>query len=201
MSNGDLDIEGTAERVYREIGAEPTTALSPMKIARHVLGDGAVRLVPATALPGVGSLARVRGQWLVFLREDAPLHAQRFVLCHELAHRLLGPSATEHQCDALAAALLLPREAFLRALRQHRWRLAPMARVFCATESCVALRAGEVTTKPLALVTPRSVRIRGAAFAWPSAAELQALPETAKLPGIRRVSLQDDRARRVLRAG
>jgi len=199
MNNGEPDFDATAERIYREIGVPLTEPVAPFRIAQHLLGDGAVRLVPATALPGVGAIARVRDRWLVFLREDAPLQAKRFVLCHELAHKLLGVSATEADCDALAAALLVPRPAFLLSLRTHGERLRPLAHAFGTTESCVALRLGETTKRSLALVTPRSVRTRGAGFASHAPEDLRALADRPQSPGIRRVRLGDDRARRMLR--
>lgn len=99
--------------------------------------------------------------------------------------------------DALAAALLAPRQQFLRALGEDGYRLPILARRFETTESCVALRAGEVTGEPMALVAPRSVRVRGAEWTWPTERELR----RGSLPGVRKVSLRTERPRFVLRAG
>ncbi|UOF77359.1 metallopeptidase [Caudoviricetes sp.] len=199
MEQGAFDFEAAAARVLADLGVSSDQPTPPLELATRLLGAGSVKLVPATALPGVGAIARVRDRWLVFLREDAPLPAKRFVLCHELAHKLLGAAATEVECDALAAALLVPRAALMHAVKEDGERLRLLAKRFGASESCIALRIGEVTERPLALVAPRTVRTRGSGYTWPPFDQLRDLATKSHIPGLKKVRLTDDSARQMLR--
>jgi hypothetical protein len=193
LINGE--IEATAQRLLREAGLPVTERPNPDQLARRLLGSP-VRLVPPHVLRREAALARVSGQWWVFLRSDLAGERRAFALLHEVAHWAIGATAAEDRCDALAAAMLAPRPAFLQALERHG-SLQTLARAFATTESCVALRLGEATGRPLALVTPSSVRLRGAAYSWPSERDLRS--RTA-LPGIKRARLRDDRTRAILTA-
>lgn len=183
-------IEETAEKLYKEAGFEARAGVPLYAMVERLLGADAVRLVPASALPGNGALARVGAQWRVFLRRDAPETAKRFVLLHELSHWALGADATEQECDALAGAMLAPRRAFLDALGSSQRRFTALAKRFGATESCVVLRFGETTGTPLALIAPATVRVRGASFAWPDEARIREIAALPK-PGLRKTMLRD----------
>jgi hypothetical protein len=198
MHTGD-EIEELAERVKLENGFEDGAQVTPDELVERVLGPGAIRFVPRRALPGFGAAARVAGRWSVFIVEDAPAVVRRFVLLHELSHVLLGRTATERECDALAAALLVPKRALLRAVGERGARLSSLARVFGATESCIGLRLGEVTHQPTALVAPASVRIRGSSYPWPPEADLRRAAEGRATPGLRKARLRDDATRSLLR--
>lgn len=189
-----------SEDIYRAAGLACDEPAPPTVLVEKVLGPNSIRLVPRHALPGFGAAARVGAIWRIYLVESAPDTVRRFVTLHELSHVVLGSAASEQQCDALAAALLAPRPAFLRALRARGARLPALARVFGTTQSCVGLRLGEVTEQPTALVDARSVRIRGAEYSWPSESQLRALAAGSRLPGLKKARLSDDRTRAVLRA-
>ena len=192
------DIEGTAQSLYRKAGLEPSDIVSPLTLVTSLLGPNTVRLVHAAALPGGAALARVGQEWRIYVRQFLPPQQKRFVLLHELAHWALGVTAEEATCDALAAALLLPRPAFLQVLRRQGHRLPALAEKFGTTESCVALRIAETTDEPTALVTPRSVRVRGAEFGWPTEGELRQIAR-GSTPGIRKAVLRDDPRRTLLK--
>ncbi len=198
MLTGD-EIEELAERVHRENRFDHDVPPQPAELVERVLGPGAIRLVPRRALPGFGAAARVSGRWSVFIVEDSPVVVRRFVLLHELAHVLLGRTATERECDALAAALLVPKRALLRAIGDRGARLPSLARVFGASESCIGLRLGEVTNQPTALVAPASVRIRGSTYPWPPEADIRRVAEGPATPGLRKAKLRDDATRSLLR--
>jgi hypothetical protein len=193
------DIERLAADLIGRSRLDGTAPISPLTLAEKLLGPGAIRRVPPRCLPAGAALVRVHGDWRIYLASDLPPKPLRFAVCHELAHWALGDAATgselERLCDALAAALLAPREAFLRVLRDTGPRLPALARRFETTETCVALRLGETTGAPLALVAPSVVRVRGAGFAWPSEREIRALAQRARLPGLRKARLRDDPAR------
>jgi hypothetical protein len=194
------DVEAAAQLAYSDAGFSSSKQAPPIALAERLLGEGSVRLVPRHALPGDGAVARVGDRWGIYVVEQAPDAVRRFIVLHELSHVLLGRGASEQDCNSLAAALLMPRDAFLAALKDHGTRLPRLARSFGATESCVGLRFGEVTERPTALVSPSAVKIRGAAYLWPNEASLRALAESPKTPGLKRARLRDDTTRAVLRA-
>jgi hypothetical protein len=76
-------------------------------------------------------------------------------LAHELAHHActlfgLPTPHDERFVVAVASALVVPRDAYLRALR-HGVSLADRAARFGVQETCVALREGETTGRPVAV--------------------------------------------------
>lgn len=194
------ELEGVALALYRRAGLEPDTPADPVELAERLLGEGCVRLVHSGALPGTAALARVVGCWRVYVRSRASAERQRFAVLHELGHYALGLSAREADCDAVAAALLLPYPAFRRAAIELGADWSALAARFDCSESAVALRWGEVVGDPLALVAPLTVRVRGLPWGWPqhdhAIRELAAAPR----PGLASTRLRDDQRRMVLRA-
>ncbi len=196
MLTGDFD--GTAEALYKFAGFATSQQPPLLSLVERLIGDGAVRTVPAEALRSDGALARIGTGWRIYLRADVPPIRKRFVLLHELSHWALGPEASEEVCDRLAGALLLPRCAFLREL--ERRRTCCLAGCFGTSESCAWLRYGEATGNPLALVTPTSIRLRGATYLWPAESIMRELAGSRRAPGIRKLRLGDDATRAVLRS-
>ncbi len=192
------DIEAVAETLYRAAGFSPDEQASPLVLAERLLGDGAVRTAPAEAMASRGALVRVGTSWRIYLNAQCDPRRKRFVLLHELAHWAL-PDATEEQCDRVAGALLMPSRLFLQGFACRP--PSALADCFGASESCVWLRVGEATGRPLALVTPSSVRLRGAGYAWPPEEAIRALARYPTKPGLRRARLKDSPDRAVLHAG
>jgi hypothetical protein len=161
------DLEGEAEAVYRRLGLDASDPADPVAIAEGLLGRDSVRSVRASALPGAATLVVVNGQTRIYVREK--LSSERFahLVGHEVAHFVLGPDATEQDCDYLGAAIIAPRPAMMLALRHVGRDWSELARIFGSTQTLAALRASEATGEPLALVAPRRVRVRGDAWAWP----------------------------------
>lgn len=190
------DIEAVAGTLYRAAGFSLDVQAPPLQIAERLLGDGAIRTAPGESMASRGALVRIGSAWRVYLNADCDAQQKRFVLMHELSHWAL-PDADEEACDRLAAALLLPRPAFLAAVARHGVRLPSLARRFGTTQSCAALRLGEATASPVALVTPLAVRKRGATHGWPPDAALRA---DARLPGLRQCRLSDATHRSMIRA-
>jgi hypothetical protein len=194
-------MEREAARLYALAGLEIGRSAPPAGLARRLLGTSAVRVVPASALPAGGAIARVGSSWRIYLREGIPGRQARFTVVHELSHWALGPGASEEDCDALAARLLAPRPAFERALRQTGASYTRLARWFGCTETFAALRYGEVTDEPLVVVAPANVRIRGRSYSWPSEPTLRELARAPRLHGVRKARLRDDPVRVAMRAG
>lgn len=199
------DLEGLAEAAYREAGAAPDEAESPATIARALLGRDAVEVVPAGALRrSAASLVRVADQWRIYLRRGEP-SVMRFAVAHELAHWLLrraGLAGTEDEetaADYLGAALVAPRRAFLAALRALGRDLPELADAFVTTESLAALRFGETTLTPMALVRPGLVRVRSQLeFVWPEEETIRRWASGKPPTGLAKTRLTDDPRRVVL---
>ena len=201
------DIEGAAEAMYRAAGLDPREGASPLALAHGLLGPGSVQSVHAASLPGDGALVWERGEAQIHVRAKLSPQRRRWAICHELAEWCLTLARYESDdreqiSDALAAALLAPRQHFLRVLRADGRRLPALARRLVTTESFVALRLGETTDEPLALIAPsRPVRVRGAEFRWPSEEQIRAMAAGRPLlPGLARTRLRDDPRRVVLSA-
>lgn len=197
-------LELEAERLYRAAGRDPAAAATPLDLITTLLGPDALRWADGEWIRGGGALARVRGEWRVYLSRKYPLRNLRFVALHELAHWAM-PGASEDDCDALAARLLAPRLAFERAIAETvRPRSSParvysdLGKWFLCTDSFAAMRYAEVTTEPLALISLERVRVRGA---WSLPAEPRALRAlaAAPIPGVRRARLRDDATRMIMR--
>jgi hypothetical protein len=161
------DLEGEADAVYRLLGLDTSDPVDPVVIAEGLLGVDCVRAVRASALPGAAALVVVNGQRRIYVREKLPDARKAHLIGHEIAHHLLGPGASESACDYLGAAILAPRRAITLALRCVGMDWAELARIFGSTQTLVALRVSEVDGRPLALVAPSRVRVRGEPWAWP----------------------------------
>ncbi len=198
------NYENEAEVLYRSAGFDPDEPAKMLELARRLLGKQNVEGVHARGLGQAhAALVTINGERRIYFRRCLPPVLVRFALAHELAHWALGLDSStaenEAACDSLAACLIAPRRAFQTALRETGLRYPKLAQWFAATESCMALRVGEVTEAPLALITPKSVRVRGADFGWPSESNLRILARTGPLPGVRKAVLRDDRRRVALR--
>lgn len=198
----DSEIEGMAEDALRGARLTATEQPDPVRLARRVVGS--VVQLPANGLPRAAFLARFNGKMHVCVRGEFPPRALAWSLCHEVAEALLqrrpyrGPDL-EAVADRLAAALRAPRLFAERACRARGPRWSQLAIDFGSTESCAALRYGEVTSAPLALLTSGAARYRGDWFEdAPSEAELRS---ARPLKGLVKAALRDDPSRAVFRAG
>lgn len=193
------DIEGEALALYQSAGLDPSEPARPSALAQAILGPAAIVTVHAASMRGHAALVRVRDQWRIYVRRSLPVEHGRFGVAHELAEWHLRRTGytepdVEDVADQLAAALIAPRPAWRRV--GGDWARA--AATLRTTESLVALRHGEVTGEPLALVA-RRLRVRGEPYAWPSEATLQAVAAGRKVVAdLHRRQLEDDRQRAVV---
>lgn len=155
----------------------------------------------------LAALARAHGLTLV----PSPLHGThgstdgrtirydgtRGALAHELAHVAMHRCGLPFPHDerfaaAVAVRLLVPAGAYRRALRAGLDRAA-LAAAFRVRETCAALRLGEVTSEPVAIVTPTHVHARGE-WDWPAADVLRRMVRH-RAAWLRVEPLGDDRRR------
>ncbi len=195
------DIESEAEAILVDEGFPLDEPPDVEKLAWCALG--AQNVVEARGLPVPGRFLPDSGR--LELRPGLTRKARRWLLAHELSERHLlrrsyAPDEIEQLADAVAAALIAPKQAVRTALRSFGRHLPNLALVLGTTQSIAALRLGEVTGSPLALVTPRHVHVRGEEFGWPSERAVRALASGAVPEELVRLEVTDAARRCVLRA-
>lgn len=198
----DLDVEHEARRLYEEADADTCSPPGPLRLARKLGLE--VRRFQGCAAGGDAALVRLHGRPIVFVRRKLSPERLDFAVAHELAEWHLARVGyreidVEDVADAMAGALVAPRDAYRAALREHGATFAPLAADFRTTETCVALRLGEVTGRSLVLLGPR-VRVRGDEFAWPPLDELRRVARAGGAPGVEARKLGDDSRRVILLA-
>lgn len=193
------DIEGTAEALLRAHGFPLDEPPDVEKLAWCALGASNVQYVPGLRVPG----RYLPAEGVIQVRSGMSRRRRRFVVAHELGEwveyrlRYQGEDA-ERIADAIAAALVVPRRAMQAAVQALGRHLPDLSDALCASQSVVALRLGEVTGSPLALVTPRNVHVRGDEWSWPGEREIRALARGELPRELERVEVTDAAWRAVL---
>lgn len=186
------DLDDLAERYLRQVGLAPDLPPCPLALAERLMGPGSVRVAPAsTLLLGDAALVVIDSAPVVLMRPGVRGEAARWALFHELGHVIADRETlrnTERMADILAAMLRIPRSAASRTIERYGSHWPSLAAAWRTSETSAVLRFGEVTWQPTALVSPRSVRLRGSV--WPVHAN--ALRKAARRVGQR---LSDDRQR------
>lgn len=197
-----LDPETEAAWLLRD--ADSRCPPGAQALVRHHLGrDAIIRLRGLVGADAAFTL--VNGSPKIAIRRGLSPERERWALLHELAEWHLAKLGYEEEdvedaAEAIAAALVAPREAYRDALAVHGRRFRHLAREFLTTQTAVALRLGEVTGTPVVVIAPARVRVRGDEWAWP--VDVSSLAKARRLPQeVKRVSLTDDPRRRVLFAG
>jgi hypothetical protein len=184
------DAEGNAEYLYRLAGENPLEPTGGAVLARLLLGADSVRRAP---IAREGALLHVDGAYRIYIRPGLSASQANFVTAHELAEwhfRHEKHEDIEHACDRLAAAICAPWMAFRHAVRAVGYDLPELAEGFHISESCAALRIGEVVGTPVALVSPKRVRVRGGAWGWPPPNTIRRLAKAAPAP-LRSIAVRD----------
>lgn len=167
------EIDRLALELLREAKANPAR---PVNVNRLVLQLIGTRLRSAPMRTGrEGALVRVRDEWRVYLSDTLPLPRARWVAAHEVAHwafRRCGREVSERACDALGAALVAPVPLY-DAVRKRTHDVRTVADAMGTTMSVAALREGEVTGRPVALVASSKIVLRGRTWGWPDEREIR----------------------------
>jgi hypothetical protein len=191
------DVEGEAAWLLRDFERAPGARAL---VARH-LGEGSILVVPGLR-GGDAKIHTVNHRPTICVRAKLGKESLRWAILHELAEWHLQRVGyrgedVELVAEALTAALVVPRRDYQKALRTHGERWEQLAIDFSTTQTCVALRHGEVTDEPLAVIAPATVRVRGREWTWPEERAIRLLAR-AERPGLRRAKLTDDPRRVVL---
>lgn len=186
----NLDLDGEVRRLYEQADFDLCNPTSVISLAFRLLGQGSVQYVR-----GRGSMYDpATNRILIDKRLD--VRARSYALAHELAewHLLrLGyrEADTEKVANALGARLIVPREAWRIAVASKGHDLETLAAWFRTTQAIMALRRGEVTDTPVALVTPRWIATRGEEYCWPPEPHLRLVAMGCCSAPVERVFLTD----------
>jgi hypothetical protein len=197
-----IDVECEAGRLYDEVDADTYSPPGPRRIAKRL--ELQVRRCDGFVAGGDAVLVRWKEQWIIFVRRNLSEVRLDFAIAHEIAEWHLArlryrEEDVEDVCDALAGAIVAPRDAYRCALRDRGTAFEGLAHAFRTTQTCVALRLGEVTGRSLVLLAPR-IRVRGDLFVWPNERELRRIARAGSADGLEVRRLTDDRKRAVLLA-
>lgn len=194
-------LEGLAIATYERAGIDPAKPVSPLRVARKLLGDDAI-VRPPSMLGPPAALIAIDGERRIAVKRSVPIEYARFFVGHELGHLVLEREGyvgddVEVCCDYFAAALIAPRPAVFGLQRAFGFDLPEIARAAGSTQTWAALRCAEVLRLPLAVIAA-TVRVRGPEeWIWP---EEETLRRWARRPpsGLAKTTLTDDRRRVVL---
>ena len=197
------DHETNCEQIYAEAGIDSAEPPGPHAIASALMGRGWPCYLRLAS--GLGFYSPAGARERIYLRPGMTPFREAWVIYHELAERHLygvrGEDAHETACDQLAACLRAPRAAFRELVADVGLDLPRLARDAYCSETSAALRFGETTGTPVAVITSDGVRVRGDEWGWPDADELRRLARSRLLPPeLRRVTIGDARGRVVLLA-
>lgn len=191
------DADGWQRAIFIEAGLDPDAKCGARALAENMPGLAGIYTGRGLKLPGDGALFRSGGEHYVALRSGISVERKRFAAFHEIAeYKLRGVSHPdiERCCNAIAGACAMPRAAFWNALRSLGDNPHALADEFTVTPTAAALRIGEVTQLPLAVVTRSFMWIRGREFSWPDEAGIRVEARRRIVrPGLRKIQLEDRR--------
>lgn len=191
------DAEGWQRFIFLSAGVDPDAACGARTIAEQTPGLDGVYTSRGLKLPGDAALFRSGETFHVALRSGISTERKRFAVFHEVAEfwlRGVVHPDIEHCCNAIAGACTMPRAAFYSALREIGDDPHALAERFTVTPTSAALRIGEVTQLPLAVVTPSYMWIRGREWNWPDEAGIRTEARRRIVrPGLRKILLENRR--------
>lgn len=195
------DADAMQVELYERAGLDPNEPAQMLALARG-LGLGVLMMMHPPFV-GDGMLQERDGRYTVLLRSKVSRERKRFALAHEIAEwalRGVVDEQIEDACNAVAAALLAPRRAFLAQANdvgETNWE--QLALPFGMTQTAAALRAGEVLGMTLAVVRPGLVRVRGSeSWVWPEEGRIRAWATGDAGPGLRKAPITDSPRRMAL---
>lgn len=123
-----------------------------------------------------------------------PTKNVRSLIFHALGHYAVTLAGTEIHDErlviAVAARLTVPAVAFRRGVRAGLGRHS-LAKEFGVNETCAALRYGEVTGEPVAVITPARIYAAGE-WPWPAADVLRRMVRE-RHRGLKQEKMRDPR--------
>lgn len=197
------EAESFIEDWYLRAGVrDPDVVMLPGELIRMRFGEESVVLVPH--LKERASVCEIDGSPIYAVRSSLSRLARRHSLGHEMGHTACKDNGysgedLERVCDYVGAGIQTRRGPFLKRAKQIGPDFAQLAKEFGTTETWAALRYGEVTSEPIAVVAPKAIRVRGANWEWGSPENVRSAAKHGAR-GIVSVRLTDDSQRVALLA-
>ena len=162
-----------ARELYLGAGLDPALAHGAPSVAAVVLGETCLQFAPHDDLPGRSLILQDGAYWFIHVRETLSDRQLNHAVGHELGEWFLRRRGySERDVEALsssvAAAICVPRPAFLAALGQLGEDVSALSRRFQVSESLMVLRIAECLGFPTALITEKVVLTRGEPREWPT---------------------------------
>lgn len=125
-----------------------------------------------------GNVAEIKGKLVITVNSNETPERQRFTICHELGHKVLGLDSNHQQipawgyvkrdtaevmCDIFAAELLMPHDQFSAASRNREPSLATMYSLMDAFKTsfpATGSRFARLTNTPCAFVNMQGGSVR-----------------------------------------
>lgn len=195
----ESDLERLAIEALERADVDDADPISAFELVERILKTKVRRVAH---LVTAGCLARVGDSLIVAVRASLSIERQNYTAAHELAHAIVREAGfkcddEERAADYGAACLLMPRRYVSKLYRAEGFAPALLAGEVVVTQTSAALRLSEVIGMPLAAVSPRLVRVRGAQpFEWGGEERIRELATKRRLgPGLARTRLADERGR------
>jgi hypothetical protein len=165
-----------ARELYVSAGIDPSQAPGAPRVAAAVLGESYLLAVPRGEMPGNALLRREGPRWVINVRDGLNARQLNHAIAHELGEWFLrckgyAEPDVEELSGRVAAAICVPRVAFVAARARLGEDLAALSAEFRVSRSLMVLRVAECLGVPTALITRRVVRTRGAEWDWPTTRE------------------------------
>lgn len=193
-----FDADADVSSLYQQHRINPQSPPSAEGLAWRLARATVVRVV------ALKTATFVHAKNEIWVPADRDEYAREWAIAHELgewhAEQLRLPAAhRERYAQAFAAAAIAPPPLVWEAVSCVGWSLSQLARTLGLTQSVAALRVGEVTGSPVALVTPRAIHTRGRGFSWPESSIVRRWAREGR-DGLVREPITDDNGRAVLRS-
>lgn len=183
-----LDPDDIAAWIYSRARVDEEDPPGPVGLAR--------RIVSVVRSDDHGPNGAKLDEGVIHVGRRLQGSALTWLVAHELAELAIrvadyrGEDA-ERLADSGAAAIIMPRRAFLKHARHMS--ISDMAKLYDVSCTAASMRFGEVTGRPVAIIAPTHIHIRGEDWEWgdlPGLAKAKAAPEE-----VERAMLFDDHRR------
>jgi uncharacterized protein DUF955 len=189
-----------ADAIYEFFGLDGSRPGAAEALVAKLEAGGRVQAVRRLLGGKEAMLAHTLWGWQIWVSRRLGEPARRFAVLHELGEWWLGRldvrgPEREATADRIAAALVAPRTLYRPLADRLGFDPPGLSRHFQATQTCLALRYGEVTGRPVLVVDRAQAWARGDPFVWSADGALFDLARGPLPPSVQRIRLTDCRGR------
>lgn len=170
----------------------PARGIGPHALAKRILGEDAIRMVPPSEVAGRAMLSPWLDRHLILVRIGLTPTDERFAVAQQLAEYVVRDERVHRRPELtarVAAAVLIPLVRLKPLMLTTQGNLTILSRHFGVSETCTALRIAEAFRRPTLVVCPARVRVRG--DHWPDDTTIRMWDALRCPPGLRKAKLAD----------